>query len=627
MNRFYNSIVVVVALSSISHADSVTCHYFYNPIKDVAPIESTTPNYSKNQVLDILKDVLSNHFNVQKITPDMTIQAFENYLELIDPHQIFISKEDLAKVAYPHRAFFENLHLNWFNEHTPPVYKALYGKARDRMDNYINRFVHNDAFRMRILDRANEIFEMNRWESNDHRPERTSDIEIKVVEHLARVLVQFVKSTEKDTIRKLSHADLAKLVRALRIEIQTHNENVSESSMTAVIAKSFLNTFDAHTDMYLPNEARLSLDSSKASRTSLGISIGIHKDGIAILEVFPGGVAEKSGLLKNDVVLAIEPVSNSRQWYSTKHLTMREYTDFLTGEPESNLKIRILRDAKEYIVELTRKQTTSGQRSVLPAEIRNTPAGSIMSVKLNSFSSGSAIALKKEIAKNKTADLKGLILDLRGNLGGSVREMENIVQMFAGRADAMIVRGRSMISVERSMTNGATVWDGPLVILVDFSSASSSEALAAALQANKRAIIVGGPLTFGKGSMQVYKETENAMYKYTSALFFSPTGSPIQWHGVRVDIPLVATQPSELFSERIQPNSIKPKPLGGPVSSISYLIPNLETINKTLLEKSRSRGLADQTDGKRPNEIYSLNTDEAYRIVEDWIQLENTKKK
>ncbi len=610
------------------HAASVSCRFFYDPIVGIQSIESNTPDSSNNPVLEILKDVLSNHFNIRKITPDMTVQAFETYLELIDPQRIFISKEDLAKLKYPVKSFFENIHLGWINGHTRPEYSALYAKTSDRMDAYIERFLHNDMFRMRILDRANEIQQLDNLNFSEARPEKTSDIEAKVIEYLAGRLSLFIQSTENNSKRKLRHADLAKLIRALRIEIETHKENVSEDSMTALIAKSFLSTFDAHTDMYLPEETRLSLDQSKNKRTSLGIMTGIHKDGMLLLQVFPGGVAEKSGLLKGDVVLAVEPVANSGKWYATKYLTMKEFTESLSGEPNSTYTVRVLRDSKEFTVSLVRQLTTSGERSVSPAEIRKTPVGDIMSVKLSIFSAGSSVALKKEIAKNKTADTKGIILDLRGNLGGSIVEMSDIVQLFAGRVNSMIVRDRNSVSVERSNVKDATVWDGPLVILVDHASASSSEALAAALQAHKRAIVVGGPVTFGKGSMQNYREINRTMYKYTTALFYSPTGQPLQWDGVKVDIPLVSTESvSNPFSERIQANSIKPMPLGGSTSGVSIKIPNLDAINKELAEKSKNRGLHEHAEGKSIKEIHTLNTDEAYRIVEDWLQLENNNKR
>ncbi len=121
--------------------------------------------------------------------------------------------------------------------------------------------------------------------------------------------------------------------------------------------------------------------------------------------------------------------------------------------------------------------------------------------------------------------------------------------------------------------------------------------------------------------MQEYATIGDTTYKYTTTFYYSPNGLPIQWRGVEADIPLPITHRQPL--ERDERNSLNPKPLASGIPQAPPLITNLEAITAVLKAKSTER-LNRQNIGKTPQEIYSQNYEEAYRILADWVEIDPT---
>src|SRR5690606_3947294 len=116
----------------------------------------------------------------------------------------------------------------------------------------------------------------------------------------------------------------------------------------------------------------------------------------------------------------------------------------------------------------------------------------------------SAEDIKKELEKLKAEKVDGIILDLRNNGGGSLREVVNMSGLFIEKGPIVQVksRGANLKPYIYKDTDKEVVYDGPLVVLVNRFSASASEILAAAMQDYDRAVIVGSNSTFGKGTVQ-----------------------------------------------------------------------------------------------------------------------------
>jgi len=154
--------------------------------------------------------------------------------------------------------------------------------------------------------------------------------------------------------------------------------------------------------------------------------------------------------------------------------------------------------------------------------------------------------VRKEIEKLKKQNIKGLIIDIRDNGGGSLQEVVEMAGLFFPRGPVVQVKGKSAQSVLEDK-NPDVAWDGPLTILINHSSASASEILAAAIQDYKRGVVMGTP-SFGKGTVQSFVDLDNYLIppfdtikpvgqvKITQQKFYRINGGATQLKGVTPDI-------------------------------------------------------------------------------------------
>ena len=154
--------------------------------------------------------------------------------------------------------------------------------------------------------------------------------------------------------------------------------------------------------------------------------------------------------------------------------------------------------------------------------------------------------IKKEIIKLKNENVSGIIMDLRGNGGGSLKTAVDITGFFIDQGPVVQVKsigGRKEVLKDQ---DSSIIWDGPLIILVNEFSASASEILAAALQDYNRAIIIGSKQTYGKGTVQnlvslnqfISGNTygELGYIKLTTDKFYRISGGSTQLEGVKSDV-------------------------------------------------------------------------------------------
>lgn len=170
--------------------------------------------------------------------------------------------------------------------------------------------------------------------------------------------------------------------------------------------------------------------------------------------------------------------------------------------------------------------------------------------------------VKNEIIKLKNAGMKNLIFDLRGNGGGSLNAAINIAGLFIDQGPMVQVKTSGQQVKAYNDKEKGTIWDGPLIILVNEGTASASEIVAAALQDYGRAIVVGTSRTFGKGTVQNVLDLDRAAGPFNSGLrplgalkltiqkYYRVSGGTTQLEGVQSDIVLPHPYENIPFGER-----------------------------------------------------------------------------
>jgi len=283
---------------------------------------------------------------------------------------------------------------------------------------------------------------------------------------------------------------------------------------------------DQHTRYFNADELALFNEHVTGEYSGIGAEVDIHNDRLRIIVPFEGSPAWQAGVLPGDIVMTIN--GNDTLGIPIEQTIMQ-----LKGTPDTQVNLEV-RHADGNTESLT---VTRGVIRVDTVRgISRSPQGGynyildeqndVAYVRLTQFGDDSLDDLTQALRQVKTQGAKGLILDLRDNGGGLLDSAVGISDLFLDDGQT-IVTIRSRIAAEEiyTATDKTLLPDIPLVVLVNWNSASASEIVAGALQDNDRALIVG-TRTYGKGSVQqvlAFDEGDGAL-KLTTAHWYVPSG-------------------------------------------------------------------------------------------------------
>lgn len=237
-----------------------------------------------------------------------------------------------------------------------------------------------------------------------------------------------------------------------------------------------------------------------------------------ISQVYKNFGAEKAGIKAGDIIIAADG-------QNVENKSVSEISELILGEPETTVKIDVLRGDKKlsFVVE-----RSDGQRQMTEYQLLE---GNLLYVKIHAFRGNAAEYFEEAINFAKEKSVKGLIIDLRDNPGG---EVNCFVQM----ADILLPEGEFFYGLTRNgekvnpCTSDAEFFDVDVSVIVNGNSASASEAMAGALRDMIDAEIVGTK-TYGKGVMQrSYSLTNGGMFRLTVAKYYLPSGECIEGAGI-----------------------------------------------------------------------------------------------
>jgi carboxyl-terminal processing protease len=295
--------------------------------------------------------------------------------------------------------------------------------------------------------------------------------------------------------------------------------NSGELMKTAI--DEMLNSLDPYTNYIPESEAEDYKFMTTGQYGGIGALITKKGDNIVISDPYEGFPAQKSGLKSGDILIEVNNTP-------VKGKTTPEVSDLLKGSPGSEVKIVYQREG----------EAKKSEKTIIREEIKikNVPYYSMLDeeigyIKLTSFTQNAGKEVTDAFLKLKEKkELKGIILDLRGNGGGLLNEAVNIVNIFVNKGNVVVsTKGKleSSNSIHRTVFEPTDV-NIPIVVLVDNNSASASEIVTGSIQDMDRGVVIGQK-TFGKGLVQnIIPLSYNAQLKVTVAKYYIPSGRCIQ---------------------------------------------------------------------------------------------------
>jgi carboxyl-terminal processing protease len=521
--------------------------------------KNTLPDPEKDKVLIlVLKNILTRgHFVVKEMNDEFSEQVFNSFVDGLDPSKRYFTQEDLKEFSQ-YKYEIDNQLLR--DDLT--FYKLVYNRFLTKIKNAKSYYgaLLEQPFNFRKKETIDIDYEKVLYAQNDNQLIDYWRKQLKLqtigrVQEQTEIQTSKVKKDENfkiksfDTLEKEARAEVLKNMDELYIRI----EELEHDDWFSTFLNSVVGAFDPHTT-YMAPRIKERFDQSMSGKLE-GIGARLQKKGIYthIFELVSGGPAWKQGELEaGDIILKV--AQGDEEPLDIVGMRLDDAIKFIKGKKGTEVRLTVKKklDGSIKVISIIR-DVVQLDETFVKSSIVEKNGKKYAIIDLPSFyidfqdqnSRDSAKDMEKEIERLKTESVTGLIVDLRNNGGGSLKTAIEISGLFINKGPIVQVKYRGENPIIKEDTDPQVQWDGSLVILVNEFSASASEIFAAAMQDYKRAVILGGNQTYGKGTVQnilpinqFYPNYEKDLgyLKMTIQKFYRVNGGSTQKEGVYSDI-------------------------------------------------------------------------------------------
>ena len=305
--------------------------------------------------------------------------------------------------------------------------------------------------------------------------------------------------------------------------IDSYYANLDNKEIMQAAIEGMLDKLDAYSQFYDEEGLRQLRQDTTGKFAGLGITVAIKDHYPIVISPIEDTPAARAGLRTGDLIVAIED-------QDTRDLSLDEIVDALRGDPGTQVRVTIAPKPGGARRVISIEREIIAIKSVSLVEELTGNIGYI-SMRQTRFSESTSEEVEGAIKELLTRDVKGIVLDLRGNPGGLLTQATQVADLFLPKGAPIVsIREREGRREETKHSQRRPVLgDLPLVVLIDEGSASASEIVAGAIQDNDRGVLIG-TTSFGKGSVQTIfdlQEAAESALKLTTALYYTPSGRSI----------------------------------------------------------------------------------------------------
>ena len=538
LNKFLILLVYFLASLYLPSEESLVVKNEYKPVV--------------NEIIEILDQ---NHFKKNIVINEQKV--IDNFLVNIDKEKIVFTSVEFNS----YKARFKNIY------NLEEIFK-IYQDYSDRTLELIN--YQKDV--VDLIDTSADLNTTEFVEKSREDEKRFNSLDSIKNYHALLIKNEFINILLSNDNFENSKS---KLLKRLKNRVKSL-KRIKSDDIFSLYINSITSLYDPHTNYLSPKSQEDFEINMSLSLEGIGAILSTE-DGITkIVRLIPGGPADKSGLLKvNDKIVGVaslpeNDIEDVRDW------RIDEVVRLIRGPKNTKVRLEVIPNSSPddilgRVIEITRglvklEDQAAKKKKVeiykpnksynigvidLPAFYMDFDAFS-----RNQFNyKSSSKDVRNLLRELKEEQVDGVILDLRGNSGGSLYEAYSLAKLFIGKGSIVQVMESNGSIQPLGHTRGIQNYDGPVMILVDKLSASASEILAGAFQDYKRGLIVGSN-TFGKGTVQRLENLSYGQLKFTEQKFYRVSGKSTQNLGVIPDINLPYVFDSQEVGEMALKNSL-----------------------------------------------------------------------
>ena len=545
MKRKY--IVLLLSILLAFGSCSFTTKKFSNPDKD-------------KLLIQVITFVLQQgHFNPKEFDDNFSENLFDNYLEVLDPVKRYFYESDIKdfeKYKYTIDDQLKATDITFFNV----VHERMLKRFTEVKEIY--QEVLSEPFDYSTDENFDTDYELTPYVKNrkEMKERWRQQLKFSTLSNYDDLYNQERRTKERDpsyvmkTEAQIEKEARESTLKSINVYFNDNIDDFEREDWFAIYVNTIVEEFDPHT-YYLAPKSKEDFDQRMSGKLEgIGARLQKRMDYIKIVELISGGPAWRSKELEvEDVILKVKQ-ENEEFPVNIVGMRINDAIKYIKGPKGTKVTLTIKKvDGTIRDVTITRDvvelEETYAKSSVIKKD--NMTFGIIdlpsFYVDFNDYKNiNAAKDVKTEIERLKAEGIDGLVLDLRNNGGGSLPTVVEMAGLFI--KDGPIVQVRSTGEAKEVLKDrdSSISWDGPLVILVNEISASASEIMAAAMQDYKRAIVIGGKQTYGKGTVQNVINLNNMLRNNTSGdlgalalttqKYYRINGGSVQLEGVKSDV-------------------------------------------------------------------------------------------
>ena len=342
----------------------------------------------------------------------------------------------------------------------------------------------------------------------------------------------------------------------LSVVEQAYVVEVDNKKLIEAALDGMMTALDPHSNYLSPDDFGDLTERTEGQYSGVGLTITSENGLVKVISPMDGGPAARAGIQAGDVISAIEGES-------TAGMSVSDVSERLRGAMGTEVRATFLRDGEEP------REVTLTREVIHIDSATGRMEGDFGYLRIATFNENTGRELTEAITRLKAENpgIRGFVLDLRNNGGGLLDEAIDVTDAFLERGEIVSQRGRNPDQIERYAATAGDLTGGlPLVVLINYGSASASEIVAGALKDHERATLVG-LTTFGKGSVQTVlplRGGRDGALSITTARYYTPSGRSIQKIGIEPDLEVarsaaearIVSRSSFIYSEAAYTNAL-----------------------------------------------------------------------